>query len=407
MNMYGAVLVAAGLLLLAGKDFVWGDPLDPTHPLIGTLECAPSHIAATNDAGARGVVVGISWDRAETGDGQFNTVYLGEVKAEVEAFRAGGKSIVLDLGVQYPPQWIFGFASSHFVNQYGKAFDPAPGQGDCGVNLVFSQEMRDKFAAYVHKVFGELGANFYAVRLGGGRYGELGYPINQVGGQSNCYWAFDPIAQGKEPGLAAGMAPDPVVGWTPGMASEGHDSARRFLDWYMASMKNYHDWQITTLRQNFAGPLFMMYPSTGGIRPGQLDAAINDDGNGSSQAEKTGEIGRGFDTARFVAGISDPQVVVYSTWIDGFEGNDDRSADPARWSPGHYVASLAAAHQPPLLVGGENTGHPDDLANLKLTFQRMRDNHLCVMFWAFEPTLFDGKDRHATIEDFKKAASQP
>jgi hypothetical protein len=173
----------------------------------------------------------------------------------------------------------------------------------------------------------------------------------------------------------------------------------------MESMKNYHDWQISTARKYFAGPLFMLYPSTGGLRPGQLEAAVNDDANGSTGAEKTGEVGRGFDMPRFVAGIADPQVVVYSTWIDGFQGSDDTSADPKRWSPGHYLASLAAAHQPPLPAGGENTGHPDDLANMRLTFQRMRDNHLCVMFWAFERTLFDGKTPHATIEDFKNCVS--
>jgi hypothetical protein len=401
-------LLAVGLFLLAGSGHVWSAaPLDPNHPLFGTLECDPARMAATNDAGARGVVVGISWGRAETGDGQFNSAYLQEIKAKIDTFRAGGKFIVLDLGVQYPPQWIFGLASSHFVNQYGKAFNAVAGQGDCGVNLVFSQEMRDKFAAYVLEVFHELGTDFYAVRLGGGRYGELGYPINKVGSQTNCYWSFDPIAQGNQPGLATGVTPYPVASWVPGMASKDHDSARRFLDWYMASMKNYHDWQIATLRQTFAGPLFMMYPSTGGIRPGQLEAAINDDCNGSTQAERTGEIGRGFDTARFVAGITDPQVVVYSTWIDGFEGSDDASSDPKRWSPAHYVASLAAAHQPPLLVGGENTGQPDDVANLQLTFQRMREDHLCVMFWAFEHSLFDDQPNHATIEDFKKAASPP
>jgi hypothetical protein len=109
--------------------------------------------------------------------------------------------------------------------------------------------------------------------------------------------------------------------------------------------------------------------------------------------------------ARFVAGIADPQVVVYSTWIDGFQGSDDTSLDPKRWSPGRYLASLAAAHHPPLLAGGENTGHPDDLANMQLTFQRMRDDHLCVMFWAFEHTLFDDKMPHATIEEFETCAS--
>jgi hypothetical protein len=378
-------------------------PLDPSRPLIGTLECQPSRMAATNDAGARGVVIGIDWDRYETSNGQFDARYLKHVREEIDAFRAGGKLIVIDLGVQYPPSWIFSIPSSHFKNQYAEAYDPVPGIGDCGVNLVFSQEMRNKFEAYVGQIFRGLGTDFYAVRLGGGHYGELCYPINTYRDHTNCYWAFDAIAEGQQPGLASGLSPNPVASWIPGTASPNHDCARRFLNWYMASMENYHDWQITMLRKYFSGPLFMMYPSTGGLRPGQLDAAINDDCNGATGAEKTGEVGRGFDTARFITGITDPLVVVYSTWIDGFPGSDDSATDPKRWSPGHYLASLAAAHNPPLQVGGENTGHPDDVSNLELTFRRMREYHLSVMFWAFEGTLFDHKDNHATIEDFKKA----
>jgi hypothetical protein len=174
----------------------------------------------------------------------------------------------------------------------------------------------------------------------------------------------------------------------------------------MASMQNYHDWQITTVRRAFSGPLFMLYPSTGGLRPGQFEAAIDDDATGLTNPEKTGEVGRGYDTALFVAGITDPQVVVYTTWVDGFEGSNDSSPDPARWSPGHFLASLAASHQPPLLVGGENTGSPDDEANMALSFQRLREQNLCVLFWAFEQTLFDGGASHATIQDFKRHIAQ-
>jgi hypothetical protein len=197
------------------------------------------------------------------------------------------------------------------------------------------------------------------------------------------------------------VKPCPVPDWKPGTPSPGHASARQFLDWYLENLRNYHDWQIATVRRDFAGPIYMMYPSTGGLRPGQLDAAIADDANGSTGPEKTGEVSRGYDTARFIAGITDPKVIVYSTWIDGFPFCDDASPDPARWNPGHFLGSLAAAHQPPLALGGENTGHPDDQANLQFTFQRLHDLHLVALYWAFEPALFDGHSRHATLTEFK------
>lgn len=375
--------------------------LDPDHPIVGTLESDPARIPALSQAGSRGVVVDVSWDRCETEEGKFDSTYLKSIKRKVEQFRAQGQFVAIDLGVQYPPRWVLSEDSSQFINQDGEPYRAVPGTGDCGVNLVYSEKMREKFEAYATQVFHALEGDIDAVRLGGGRYGELGYPTNQYKGCANCYWAFDPVAQGRQPGLPAGEKPCPVPGWVPGQSSPDHASARQFLDWYLESMRNYHDWQISMVRRYFSGPLFMLYPSTGGLRPGQLLDAINDDANGSTGPEKTGEVGRGFDMARYIAGIKDPQVVVYSTWIDGFEGSEDTSADFKRWSPGHYLASLAAAHQPPLLVGGENTGHPDDISNMEITFNRMRDNHLCVMFWAFEHTLFDDQKPHATLDDFK------
>src|SRR5690606_18425367 len=121
-------------------------------------------------------------------------------------------------------------------------------------------------------------------------------------GKANCYWAFDPFAQGKKPGLPAGMTPCPVPGWKPGDASPDHASARAFIHWYLDSLKHYHDWQITTVRKHYAGPLMMLYPSWG-IRPGQLDAAIAADLAGTTPAEKNGELQRGFDFARFIGGL--------------------------------------------------------------------------------------------------------
>jgi hypothetical protein len=376
--------------------------LDAFHPVVGTLESNPGHAADVRAAGARAVVVGLGWDRCEPRDGVFDAAYLQSIRDEMDAFRRAGMFIVVDLGVQYPPQWIFNNPSAHFRDQYGQDFNPASASGDCGVNLVFSEKMREKFAAYMDHVFATLGTDFYAVRLGGGRYGELGFPTNRYAANLNCYWAFDSLAQGREPGLPPGLKPCPVPGWLPGQPSTNHESAARFLDWYMASMKNYHDWQISIVRSHFPGPLLMLYPSTGGLRPGQLAEAVGDDCAGSTEPEKTGEVQRGYDTARFVAGITDPRVVVYSTWIDGFPWCDDSSPDPRRWSPGHFLGSLAASHQPPLLVGGENTGHPDDLANMQLTFRRIREQKLCVLFWAFEPSLFSRSKGKGNLQDFRQ-----
>ncbi|HEX4141578.1 MAG TPA: hypothetical protein VHY09_14615 [Candidatus Methylacidiphilales bacterium] len=394
-------LMAALMLTEIAASAQATDPpsLDPAHPIFGTLQSSTDHLAATNAAGARAVVVGLTWDRFEPRESVFDAAYADQMRRQIDAFRAGGKLVVLDLGIQYAPRWIFASPAAHFVDQYGQAFEPKE-PGECGVNLVFSAEMRSKLDAYVHEVFADLGHDFFAVRLGGGRYGELGYPGAEYAGERNCYWAFDTLAQGGGPGLPRGLTACPVAGWKPGTTSPDHAQARAFLNWYMEGLRNYHDWQIQELRRYFSGPLLMLYPSTGGLRPGQLEAAIGDDAAGRSAAEKTGEVSRGYDTARFIAGISDPNVVVYSTWVDGFPFCDDSSADQARWNPAHYLAHLAADHVPPLLCGGENTGHPDDVANMELTFQHARDAKLCLLFWAFEPDLF--RPGRATCDDLRR-----
>ena len=123
--------------IVAGVAFIFGSVaaagFTPAHPVIGTLESKPARIGPTNDAGARGVVVGISWDRAEPAEGQFDATYFRAVKEEIAAFRAGAKLVVLDLGVQYPPGWIRRAPSSFFVNQYGHRFEAAAGSGDATV----------------------------------------------------------------------------------------------------------------------------------------------------------------------------------------------------------------------------------------------------------------------------------
>ena len=214
-----------------------------------------------------------------------------------------------------------------------------------------------------------------ALRLGGGRYNELNYPSAQYHGHPNCYWGFDDLAQGRARGLPPGIVPCPTPGWQPGTPFHAADdaSARRFINWYLDSLKNYHDWQIATARQFFADPLAMLYPSWG-VRPGQLDAAIADGLSGKTGAEINGEVSRGFDFARFIHGISDPGVIVYCTWVDAHVGND-LDPNPAHWSPVHYLSSLAQDGPLHLRMWGENTGRNSGDA-MTFAFEQMRRYHL-------------------------------
>ena len=236
------------------------------------------------------------------------------------------------------------------------------------------------------------------MRLGWGHYGELNYPFHEYGGHLNCYWAYDDIAQGKAAGLPDGLKPCPTPGWLPGAPRAEHGDASRFVNWYLDCMADYQNWQVHTVRKYFAGRLAMLYPSWG-IRPGRLESAIAGDLSGGTQAERTGEIERGYDFARLVSRIDDPNVVVYSTWLDANVGNDD-APNQEHWNPMHYLATLARAHGPALAVWGENTGSNDRDA-MRRCFERIRLYNMIGMNWAFEPQLYDSGGKYATLADYR------
>mgnify|MGYP001177576467 FL=1 len=131
-----------------------------------------------------------------------------------------------------------------YVNQYSDAFDPTGNPGSNGLNAVFNQHIRTVQATHLANLFKLFGNDFHAFRLGWGLYGELNYPHPDHLGKKNCYWAFDPIAQGKIEGLPPSLTPCPVPGWHPGQPSDNHNHARRFVNWYLKELLLFH---VTTI----------------------------------------------------------------------------------------------------------------------------------------------------------------
>jgi hypothetical protein len=363
----------------------------------GTLQSSPTRLATNNAAGIDLATYDVSWKRFEPVEGQVDAVYLNELRTTFEKYRAAGVRVVLNTGVHHPPAWLFGYPNSRYVNQYGDVYASVE-TGKKIANMVFNQQMRDKQAAYLSRLFAALGTDFYGVRLGGGWYGELNYPEPTFNGRTNAYWGFDALARGTAAGRVPSIPANPVPSWLPGAPSVDHTSARRFADWYMASLDDYHDWQISTVRRLYSGKLLMMYPSWG-IRPGQLDAAVTADLAGTTSAEINGEVQRGFDVARFIGGITDPGVVVYTTWLNA-DASADAGTDARWWSPVKYLASLARNRAVPLEISGENTGR-DTVEDVRVTFEQARRYGLGAVVWAFEPELYGGV--YATIDDLGAA----
>jgi len=368
-------------------------PLNMSAPLYGVLQPDSKYEVSTRQAGLLIRTLEIGWNLYEPQEGTWNSAYVRDRKAAYQQIVNRGFLVILDLGIQYPPDWIFHYPNSHFINQYGEAF--GGGLGINGINSVFNQAIRDRQARYVQQVFNDFGTGFYAVRLGWGSYNELTYPPATYNNRSNTYWAYDAIAQGKAAGLPDGMRAAPTLGWKPGEPSVNHAPAAAFINWYMDSLKNYHDWQIRTVRQFYSGQLMMLYPSWG-VRPGELDAAIAVDLNGTTSPEINGEIQRGLDVARFVNGITDHKLMLYTTWLEASD-KDDELSDPTHWSPAHYLTSLADANPVRPGVWGESSGH-NSYEDMRRCFKQLHAYKLQGMVWAFEQDLYSGQ--YATINNY-------
>lgn len=370
----------------------------------GTLQSDPANAKRNHAAGIRIATLEVAWDRVEPKPDQFDPAYLNERKARLATFRQHGMQVALDLGLQYPPAWVFELPNSRYVNQFGKPYvGDRPGAN--GANAVFSQAVRDRQSAYVARVLRDIG-DVDIVRLGWCYYGELHFPTHRFDGQTNCYWAFDDLAQGKAKGLPPTLASCPVPGWKPGEKTADHHAASRFLEWYLACLQDYHDWQIRTVRKHHPGQLAMLYPSWG-IRPGWIENAVMRDLDGSTPPEQNGEIQRGYAFARFIRGIDDAKVIVYCTWIDSDPAfGDDASDNPVRWSPVHYLSDLANRHPLKLTAMAENTG-PGTAPALALSLERARKYKLAALIWAFEPNLYDGAPQHVSIDQFRQAVQAP
>ncbi len=359
----------------AAPQYLWG--------LIGQTG---EQLDAQYAAGIRAQVVRVSWRDYFPREGEANGVYVGQKRAELDRLRQTGFAIIIDVGLQDTPDWLHqNYADSYYLNQYGERYSGA-GLVDSGdANLVFNAALRVAAARYIAAIFTDLGTDFASVRLGGGHWGELTYPSAKAGQRTNCYWAFDRQA----------LANSPTPDWRPGEPSPNGEAAR-FLNWYLDSLAEFQNWQIATIRRSYSGSLMILYPGWG-IRPGQFAEAAAANLSGTTPAEINGETQVGTDHARQVAAMSDPNVILVTTWLDAPFGSDD-SGDPREWRPVKYLASLATGHPQKPLLYGENTGQGDRAA-LQFSAAQMRRFGLLGMAWCRADELLSG--RYATLEDYR------
>jgi hypothetical protein len=352
--------------------------------VFGVIGNDTTHLTEERDAGIEAKLFYLSWREFYPQEGVKDAAYIAAKKQELQRLREAGFKVIVNLGYQDNPLWVHqNYPDSYYVDQHGERYTATALFDNGQANLVFNRQIRGLVASYMKDVTTEFGTDFYAVRLGGGRYGELTYPPSDWNGKTNRYWAYDQNA----------LASSPVPNWGPGNPSPNAE-ASRFLDWYLGALVEYQNWQISALRATgYDGRIMMLYPSWG-LRPGQIENAVATDLDGSTSAERNGEVQRGYDFARQVAAIADPKVMVTTTWLDA----------PTAWSgpgnptPVEYLSTLARQNPHNLQTYGENTGH-GDRTEMEFTASQMRRYGLEGMLWYNEQELFSGQ--YATLSDYQ------
>jgi hypothetical protein len=350
-----------------------------------------ARLAEERDAGFDAKVVELRWDAFEPFEGVKDVDYIRRKRAEFERLRRQGFKLILTLGFHRAPAWIHErFPDTYYVNQYGERYDGPEDSGE--LNLVFNEPLRRLAAEYLRQVFQDFGTDFYAVRIGGGRFAALTYPPGEFGGRQNCYWAFDRNAQRGSP----------TPGWKPGSPAPAGEAAQ-FVDYYLEGLARYERWQIAEVRRHFGGRLFLILPSWG-IRPGRIEEAVEGNLAGATPVEKTGELQQGLDFSRLVAAVDDDKVVVTTTWLEADVEIPPGAEDDKRfWDPARYIAYLAENHPLDLAVFGE-TSRPNQPAALELAARRVKDYDLAGMAWFDEASLFSGGG-YATLDDVRRVTS--
>jgi hypothetical protein len=340
------LLVLVCLLVVAGGGlaFVSTSSAGPSSPILGLLGASPSNYAQEQAAGVGAVTVQVNWDLAEPSSGTFSRSYLTQQGqfpgplTEVNQALAAGLKVVIDPGLQYPPQWVVNLPNSQFVNQFGTTFSGTIASGDDVVNAVTNTTVRSAEQAYLTW----LGQQFVpgsitAVREGGGPLGELRYPLPEDGNgnYNNSYWAYDADTQAA--------LPSSVRGWVPGTGTA--TNATTFLDAYNQDLDTYGAWLNSQLVQDFATKVLLMLPGWGerpGVAPTMESSLLQ-------PASPHEEFNQGLDWSDLLTNLPDPSdSVAYTTYLDA-------TANAGGPAPADYLSTLVSGTS--ILLGGENTGN--------------------------------------------------
>jgi hypothetical protein len=322
-----------------------------TTTVFGTLGSQAADAAAENAAGITGATLEVSWRDYEPSPGAFSAYYVNNLRSRMAAFRAAGQQLTLAPGIHDTPDWVRALPDAIAVDEHGQQLP--------GIDMVFSQPVRDAVAGYVARIAKDLGlANFSYIRLTSGGSSEMLYT------SSGSYAAFSNAAQ-NGPNMAAGMAKNPEPGWRSGEQALPLTDVQRWADWYIDALVNVTRWQIDqSERLGFRGVYESVTPGAG-VRPDGYAAAV-------AHYLPDGLVGIGGVWQRYYAGLAGiPRLMAYTSSVADGSGHDDTCADADPgvavtsgradvWSATRWQRRLAVAYG--FSSGGENPGYGDGIA---------------------------------------------
>ena len=318
-------------------------------PLLGVLGVSGQYFGQEASAGVDTVTIAVGWNEAEPSESTFSTSYLLGMKNEIEAAKAAGLGVVLDPGLQYPPDWVFSLpGGTRFVNQYGDVFTGTEASGNNVANAVTDIAVRNAESTYLAWLGQQIpGSSLVAIRQGGGPLGELRYPDAVYDGHTNSFWAYD----------ASTQAVSPVPGWVPGSGTT--TQATSFLQSYDAALDGYGAWLNGQMEADFGTEELVMLPGWG-ERPGGAASEIS-----SLLTLDMDEFNQGLDWSDLLSSLPDPgHSVAYTTYLDA---PTVQPPTPQLEDPADYLATLVAST--PIRLGGENTGD-GSIADMDLCIRR-------------------------------------
>jgi len=351
----------------------------------GALQIRTGQEATLRVANLNAVTLELGWDAFEPSQGVVNKTYVGEQRLRLDKLRRAGFSVFLDLGLQYPPAWVFKLnGATRLVNQDGVEW--RGGTGTNLVNAVFNPAVRAAQSEYYSLVAAAFPKDsFAAIRVGGLHMGELSYP--PPNGKSNTMWMYDQQAQ----------AASPVPGWRPGRGTR--NQARLGLKYYFDSINGYASWLLSLSSRNFpSADLQLLLPSWG-LRPGQIDAALAAELRGTTSAEINGLITQGLDWTSQVNLLIPygSRGVAYTTWLDAESGDQSLQY----MSPADYLYTLTTSRG--LALGGENTGGGNQ-RTLQICLDRVTGLRMRGMMWMNADSLISDAALRQTYSSGARAA---